>query len=201
MHGIIDTSDAAAAHIKVMVGTQSRTLVRDAFPLTELFQVMQESTCLLGDAFAFHPEEVTAVGHRVVHGGSKFTSSVVITPQDQRDRGLSVFAPLHNPRTLEGIRIAMQRLPGVPHVAVFDTAFHQTLPPYAYLYGLPHELCKNEGIRRYGFPWQLPPLRLAEGRRGAQAAAGRAEIVSCHLGIGASCAPSTTAAPSTPRWA
>jgi acetate kinase len=113
---------------------------------------MQESTRLLGDAFAFHPEDVTAVGHRVVHGGSKFSSSVVITPQVIAEiEALSVFAPLHNPVNVEGIRIAMKQLPGVPHVAVFDTAFHQTLPPYAYLYGLPYELYKQEGIRRYGF--------------------------------------------------
>jgi acetate kinase len=113
---------------------------------------MQESTRLLGDAFTFHPEDVTAVGHRVVHGGSKFSSSVVITPQVIAEiEALSVFAPLHNPVNVEGIRIAMKQLPGVPHVAVFDTAFHQTLPPYAYLYGLPYELYKQEGIRRYGF--------------------------------------------------
>ena len=187
VHGIIDTSDAAAAHITVSVGPQTRKLVRDAFPLSELFKVMQEATQLLGSAFAFHPEEVTAVGHRVVHGGSKFTSSVVITPQVISEiEALAVFAPLHNPVNLDGIRIAMQRLPGVPHVAVFDTAFHQTLPPYAYLYGLPYELYKNEGIRRYGFHGSSHRYVSLKAAEVLKRPLGELEIVSCHLGIGAS---------------
>jgi len=152
VHGIVDNADPAVVCITVMVGTQVKTQMREPFPITELFRVMQEATRLLGDAFTFHAEEVLAIGHRVVHGGSKFSSAVVITPQVITEiEALSVFAPLHNPVNVEGIRMAMSQLPGVPHVAVFDTAFHQTLPPYAYLYGLPYDLYKQEGIRRYGF--------------------------------------------------
>ena len=187
VHGIIDNADPGVSRIRVFVGTQVRSAERSPFPLTDLFRVIEESTRLLGDAFAFHPHDVTAVGHRVVHGGSKFASSAVITPAVIADiEALSVFAPLHNPVNVEGIREAMRQLPGVPHVAVFDTAFHQTLPPYAYLYGLPYELYKQQGIRRYGFhgsSHRYVSLKAAEvlGRP-----LGELEIVSCHLGIGAS---------------
>ena len=187
VHGIVDNADPAVVCITVMVGTQVKTQMREPFPITELFRVMQEATRLLGDAFTFHAEEVLAIGHRVVHGGSKFSSAVVITPQVITEiEALSVFAPLHNPVNVEGIRMAMSQLPGVPHVAVFDTAFHQTLPPYAYLYGLPYDLYKQEGIRRYGFhgtSHRYVSLKAAEVVRRPL---GELEVVSCHLGIGAS---------------
>lgn len=106
---------------------------------------------MLEDSFQFMPQDVIAVGHRVVHGGSKFSNSIVITPQVLVDiEALSALAPT-TAVNLEAIRAAMAQFPGVPHVAVFDTAFHQSLPPYAYLYGLPYDYYKKEGIRRYGF--------------------------------------------------
>ncbi|MCK6393505.1 acetate/propionate family kinase [Zoogloea sp.] len=187
VHGIVDNADPAVVCITVMVGTQVKTQMREPFPLTELFRVMQEATRLLGDAFTFHPEDVTAVGHRVVHGGSKFSSAVVITPQVITEiEALSVFAPLHNPVNVEGIRMAMSQLSGVPHVAVFDTAFHQTLPPYAYLYGLPYDLYKQEGIRRYGFHGTSHRYVSLKAAEVVQRPLGELEVVSCHLGIGAS---------------
>ena len=187
VHGIIDNADQAVARITVMVGPQVKRMECAHFPLADLFKMMQEATKLLGAAFTFHPEEVTAIGHRVVHGGSKFSSSVVITPAVIADiESLSIFAPLHNPVNVDGIRQAMQHFPHVPHVAVFDTAFHQTLPPYAYLYGLPYDLYKQDGIRRYGFhgtSHRYVSLKAAEVLRRPL---GELEIVSCHLGIGAS---------------
>ena len=187
VHGIIDNADPAISRVRVFVGTQVRSAERSPFPLTDLFRVIEESTRLLGDAFAFHPHDVTAVGHRVVHGGSKFASSVVITPAVIADiEALSVFAPLHNPVNVEGIREAMRQLPGVPHVAVFDTAFHQTLPPYAYLYGLPYELYKQHGIRRYGFHGSSHRYVSLKAAEVLNRPLGELEIVSCHLGIGAS---------------
>ncbi len=121
-------------------------------PLADCFAVLFDELQALDDNFQFMPQDVIAVGHRVVHGGSKFSNSIVITPQVMADiEALSVLAPFHNPINLEGIRAAMKFFPAVPHVAVFDTAFHQTLPPYAYLYGLPYDYYKKEGIRRYGF--------------------------------------------------
>jgi len=96
--------------------------------------------------------DVAAVGHRVVHGGSLFASATVITAEvEVAIEALSALAPLHNPANLLGIRAARSALPDVPHVAVFDTAFHQTMPPEAYTYALPVDLAEKHGVRRYGF--------------------------------------------------
>mgnify|MGYP001066139746 FL=1 len=97
-------------------------------------------------------EEIDAVGHRVVHGGEKFNSSVLITDDVIRNIEACIeIAPLHNPPNLAGINAISDLLPQVPQVAVFDTAFHQTMPEYAYMYGIPYSLYKKYGIRRYGF--------------------------------------------------
>lgn len=187
VHGVINNADPDVSRITVRVGPQTRSIERAPFPLADLFQVMQESSRLLGDAFALHLQDVSAVGHRVVHGGSKFSSSVVITPAVIADiEALSVFAPLHNPVNVEGIRVAMKQLPGVHHVAVFDTAFHQTLPPYAYLYGLPYDLYKQDGIRRYGFHGTSHRYVSMKAAEVLKRPLGELEIISCHLGIGAS---------------
>ena len=97
-------------------------------------------------------EEIDAVGHRVVHGGEKFNSSVVITDEVIRNIEACIeIAPLHNPPNLAGIFAISDLLPQIPQVAVFDTAFHQTMPEHAYMYGIPYSLYKKYGIRRYGF--------------------------------------------------
>ena len=97
-------------------------------------------------------EEINAVGHRVVHGGEKFNASVLITDEviHKIEECIDI-APLHNPPNLAGIRAISELLPEVPQVAVFDTAFHQTMPEHAYMYGIPYSLYKKYGIRRYGF--------------------------------------------------
>ena len=187
VHGIIDHADQQVTLITVKVGTQQKTIEHAPFKLSDLFKVMHEATALLGEHFTFHPEEVTAVGHRVVHGGNKFSSSVVITPSVIADiEELSVFAPLHNPVNVAGIRVAMKQFPNVPQVAVFDTAFHQTLAPYAYLYGLPYDLYKQHGIRRYGFHGTSHRYVSLKSAEVLKRPLGELEIVSCHLGIGAS---------------
>ena len=187
VHGIIDHADQATTRVTVSVGPQQKSLEHAPFKLSDLFKVMQEATALLGPAFTFHPEDVTAVGHRVVHGGNKFSSSVVVTPAVIADiEELAVFAPLHNPANVAGIRVAQKFFPNVPHVAVFDTAFHQTLAPYAYLYGLPYELYKQHGIRRYGFHGTSHRYVSLKAAEVLQRPLGELEIVSCHLGIGAS---------------
>ena len=97
-------------------------------------------------------KEVNAIGHRVVHGGEKFASSVIIDEEVVKAvEECNDLAPLHNPANLIGINVCAELMPGVPQVAVFDTAFHQTMPPKAYLYGLPLEYYKNYKVRRYGF--------------------------------------------------
>ncbi len=187
IHGIIDNADKQVAHVTVMVGPQRQTIEHAPFKLSDLFKVIQEATALLGPAFTFHPEEVCAIGHRIVHGGNKFSSAVVITPSVISDiEELAVFAPLHNPVNVAGIRVAMKHLPNIPQVAVFDTAFHQTLPPYAYLYGLPYEMYKQNGIRRYGFHGTSHRYVSLKSAEVLKRPLGELEIVSCHLGIGAS---------------
>ena len=97
-------------------------------------------------------DEINAVGHRVVHGGEQFNSSVLITEEViQKIVECIDIAPLHNPPNLAGIRAISELIPLVPQVAVFDTAFHQTMPDYAYMYGIPYSLYTKYGIRRYGF--------------------------------------------------
>ena len=103
-------------------------------------------TVLVGD------REVAAVGHRVAHGGPNFGDPELITPAVLAEiEELAFYAPLHNPRQRLGHPHRQEMFPGVPQVAVFDTAFHHTMPDYAYTYGLPYELCQKLGLRRYGF--------------------------------------------------
>ncbi|MGD9495871.1 MAG: acetate/propionate family kinase [Armatimonadota bacterium] len=135
-------------------------------------------------------EEISAVGHRVVHGGEEFAQSVVI---DQRvEAAIERFcelAPLHNPPNLLGVRAARELLPDVPHVAVFDTAFHQTMPPHAYLYGLPHRMYVDHGIRRYGFhgtSHRYVSLRASQYMAERGVPVEEQKIVTCHLGNGCS---------------
>lgn len=95
---------------------------------------------------------VTAVGHRIVHGGERFCASVVITPEVMADiEACTPLAPLHNPANILGVRTAMEALPDVAHVAVFDTAFHQTMPETAFSYAVPERFYRQHGVRRYGF--------------------------------------------------
>lgn len=130
---------------------------------------------------------VDAVGHRIVHGGDRYHQSVVIDAEVEKQiDALSILAPLHNPHNLEAVRAARAHLPGVPQVAVFDTAFHHTLPPRAYVYGLPYEYLTEKKIRRYGFhgishryvSWRFAQLH------GKQRADYR--MITCHLGNGCS---------------
>ena len=187
VHGIIDNSDVDTARITLMAGGKKTVRQRPAFPLEDFLKIVFESMQSLEDAYLFTPFEVVAVGHRVVHGGAKFSSAAVITPQVITDiEALSAFAPLHNPHNLVGIRQAMKFFPSAPHVAVFDTAFHQTLAPYAYLYGLPYDLYKKEGIRRYGFHGTSHRYISLKAAEVLKRPLGELEIISCHLGIGSS---------------
>ncbi len=187
VHGIIDFIDQGLAHVTMTAGGRVIKRERASFPFAEFFNVLFESMPELDNGFLFTPFDVIAVGHRVVHGGSKFSSATVITAQVLADiEALSVLAPLHNPHNLEGMREAMKYFPDVPHVAVFDTAFHQTLPTYAYLYGLPYDWYKKEGIRRYGFHGTSHRFVSLKAAEVVKRPLGELEIISCHLGVGAS---------------
>jgi len=130
---------------------------------------------------------ISAVGHRVAHGGEKFTRSVRVDEEvAEAIKEMATLAPLHNPPNLAGIRAAQELLPEVAQVAIFDTAFHQTMPEAAYIYPLPYEWYKNHGVRRYGFHGQS---HLWAARRGATLAGvdlQRSNQVTVHIGNGVS---------------
>lgn len=132
-------------------------------------------------------DEIDAVGHRVVHGGEKFKDSVLITKDviDQLQEFIDL-APLHNPNNLKGINACHQLLKDVPMVAVFDTAFHATMPDYAYLYGLPYVLYKRYAIRRYGFHGTSHYYVSRRARDILEEEMENLKIITCHLGNGCS---------------
>ena len=134
-------------------------------------------------------EDIEAVGHRVVHGAEEFVCSQLITDEviAQLER-CSVFAPLHNPANILGIRAVTAVLPDVPQVGVFDTAFHQTMPSYAYMYGLPYEYYEKYGIRRYGFHGTSHKYVSAKGAKFAGLDPQNSKVITCHLGNGSSIA-------------
>ena len=131
--------------------------------------------------------EVNAVGHRIVHGGEKFASSVIITDEVlDAVAECNDLAPLHNPANLIGINACKELMPGVPMVAVFDTAFHQTMPQKAYLYGLPYEYYEKYKVRRYGFHGTSHSFVSKEIASFLGMDLDHSKIIVCHLGNGAS---------------
>ncbi|MCX6876488.1 MAG: acetate/propionate family kinase [Verrucomicrobia bacterium] len=131
--------------------------------------------------------EVSVVAHRVVHGGERFTEGTLITEEVLAQiEALSPLAPLHNPVNVAGIREMRRLFPAVPHVAVFDTAFHHTLPAYAYLYGLPYELYEKKAVRRYGFHGTSHHYVSLRAAQFLQRRPNELRLVSCHLGNGSS---------------
>ena len=132
-------------------------------------------------------KEVNAIGHRVVHGGEKFASSAVIT--DEMIKAVEEcndLAPLHNPANLIGIRVCAELMPGVPQVGVFDTAFHQTMPAKAYLYGLPLEFYKKYKVRRYGFHGTSHSFVSKRAVEFLGLDKDNSKVIVCHLGNGSS---------------
>ena len=132
-------------------------------------------------------EDIEAVGHRVVHGGEEFFCSQLIDENViAQIEKCSDIAPLHNPANLLGIRAVSDVLPTVPQVAVFDTAFHQSMPEYAYMYALPYEYYDKYRIRRYGFHGTSHRYVSAKGAKFAGLDLGYSKIITCHLGNGSS---------------
>src|SRR5580765_7978667 len=133
------------------------------------------------------PSEVSVVAHRVVHGGEKFTEGTLLTDELVAEmEKLNPLAPLHNPVIIAGIREMKKLFPAVPHIAVFDTAFHHTLPAYAYLYGLPYELYEKNGVRRYGFHGTSHHYVSLRAAQFLKRRPNELRLVSCHLGNGSS---------------
>jgi len=134
-------------------------------------------------------QELDSIGHRVVHGGERFHSSVLLTEDVLAEVTKCIdIAPLHNPPNLKGIRAMEELIPGIPQVGVFDTAFHQTMEPKAYMYGIPYALYKKYGIRRYGFHGTSHRYVTKHACELLGVDYQTQKIISCHLGNGASVA-------------
>ena len=132
-------------------------------------------------------DEVNAIGHRIVHGGEKFASSAIITDEMIKTvEECNDLAPLHNPANLIGIRVCAELMPNVPQVGVFDTAFHQTMPAKAYLYGLPIEYYKNYKVRRYGFHGTSHSFVSKRAVEFLSLDKDNSKVIVCHLGNGSS---------------
>lgn len=133
--------------------------------------------------------EIDAVGHRMVHGGEKFSQSVLITPEVIKAfEEVSDLAPLHNPANMKGVNAVSDLMPGLPQVGVFDTAFHQTMPPKAYMYAIPYELYEKYGIRRYGFHGTSHRYVSARALEYLGMKAEGTKVITAHIGNGGSLA-------------
>jgi acetate kinase len=178
--------------LELMAANQDRMLTRGI--VDRIGDAVADHTAAVGialrrltDGPVGNLEEIQAVGHRIVHGGDYFSQPVRIDDSVvERIRECAVLAPLHNPPNLSTYEACRERMPGAAHVAVFDTAFHQTLAPAAYTYGLPYEVCARYKVRRYGFhgtSHRYVALRFAQIRSRPLE---EFKLVTCHLGNGCS---------------
>ena len=172
-------------------GEGERTIVRET-PVPDHEVGLKRVAGLLTEsdiAVIEHPGEIAAIGHRVVHGGERFSDTVIIDDDViAAIRRLIPYAPLHNPANLEGILVARQIFPDAVQVAVFDTAFHQTLPPHAYRYAIPNRFYEKHGVRVYGFHGTS---HLYVSKRAAEwlgKPLAEVNLITAHLGNGASMA-------------
>jgi len=201
-HG--DGLELAAAGLVERIGLEGSRVLHTIYDASRERKIVQETpvpdhqtglervAALLtkpGIAVIEHPGEIAAIGHRVVHGGERFSDTVVIDDDViETIRRLIPYAPLHNPANLEGILVARQIFPDAAQVAVFDTAFHQTLPPHAYRYAIPNALYEEHGVRVYGFHGtsHLYVSKRAAAWLGKPLA--EVNLITAHLGNGASMA-------------
>ncbi|WP_110114112.1 acetate kinase [Bacillus sp. CGMCC 1.16541] len=185
--GLVERIGLDNAVFTISVNDEKQTDITDIPDHAVAVKILVEK--LLSTGIIKSYDEITGVGHRVVHGGESFADSVLITDETLAEiESLSDLAPLHNPANVVGIKAFRDILPNVPAVAVFDTAFHQSMPEQSYLYSLPYEYYENYGIRKYGFhgtSHKYVSERAAEllGRPIEQL-----RLISCHLGNGASIA-------------
>ncbi len=171
-------------------GRDDETQIKREEPIADHQAGMRLVQALLADPKAgvvAGPSDIQAVGHRVVHGGETFRSSVQITPEVMAAIEKTIpLAPLHNPANLTGIRVARELLPDAPQVAVFDTAFHQTMPAHAYHYALPREYYEELGVRRYGAHGTSHKFVAEQAAGLLEAPLGEFNLITAHLGSGAS---------------
>ncbi len=179
--GLADRIGIAGANVVLKVGDNKQT---KEVPMPTHTEAIKEVLDMLLSGPLKNMEELSAVGHRVVHGGEIFKSSALVNAQVMADiEKLSELAPLHNPANLLGIKAVEKLLPNIPQVVVFDTAFHQTMEKEAFLYAIPEELYTKHQIRRYGFHGTSHAYVAAEA---AKLIGKEGKIITCHLGNGAS---------------
>lgn len=188
--GIVERIGAVTSIIKHQPGNESarkesKVILNHAEALQEIMNFLLSSENKIINS----PDDIKAVGHRVVHGGEMFKDSVLIDDvvKEAIEQAFDL-APLHNPPNLKGIEAAQERLPDIPHVAVFDTAFHHSLPPYAYLYGIPNRLYRRHKIRKYGFHGTSHYYVSRQYYKLNEKPKSQIKVVTCHLGNGASIA-------------
>jgi acetate kinase len=184
--GLIEKIGAAGSKFKFEA--EGQPPARQDVPIADHQRATELAFVALRDSgIVAHPSEIEGVGHRVVHGGEHFSQSVLVTNEVIRKIELcSELAPLHNPHNLKGYYASRQVLPQAQHVVVFDTAFHATLAPHAFLYGVPYEYYERYKVRRYGFhgsSHRYIAMRMAELLGNAPS---RERLISCHLGNGCS---------------
>ena len=185
--GLIERIGLKDSIFTVEINDEKVKEVRDIKDHEEAVNIMLDSFEKHG--FIENINDIEGTGHRVVHGGELFPTSALVTDEVEKQiESLSELAPLHNPANLMGIRAFKKLLPNIPHVAVFDTSFHQTMPEQAYLYSLPYQYYEDYGIRKYGFHGTSHKY---VSQRAAELLGKPIEelrIITCHIGNGASIA-------------
>lgn len=183
--GLVERIGEAAGHLRHRAGSASvdhdDPIADHEAGLAAVLRAFEEAGPALDDV------GLVAVGHRVVHGGDRFSAPVLIDDEVQRTVAeLATLAPLHNPPNLTGIEVARRAFPGLPHVAVFDTAFHHTLPPVAYTYAVDRATAREHGVRRYGFHGTSVAYVSRQAARMLGRDPATLKLIVLHLGNGAS---------------
>lgn len=186
--GLVERIGIEGSRVKHNKGEDDTTIrEQDIVDHTAAIKVVLD--LLLGDDTGVmkNLNELSAVGHRVVHGGEKNDKSALVTDAVIKEiEACTYLAPLHNPANLMGIRAMQEALPGVPNVAVFDTAFHQTMPPKAYIYGVPYKYYEENKVRRYSFHGTSHAFVAARAAELLGKPASELRLITCHLGNGSS---------------
>lgn len=185
--GLVDRIGIAGSQLTYKQGDLKKDIIQELSNHTEAISLVLETLTNPNYGVLSNLEEISAVGHRVVHGGEKYASSVLIDDAVIEEiRKCTEFAPLHNPKNIIGIEACKTLIPGVPQVAVFDTAFHQTIPMKACLYGLPYEIYEKYKIRKYGFHGTSHKYVSMIAAEMLGKPLSESKIITCHLGNGSS---------------
>lgn len=185
--GVVERIGLNDSIFSITFNNEKKKFVQDIPDHAEAVKILLEQMLSLHIIESF--DEIDGVGHRVVHGGEQFSDSTLITDEVLKQiEDLSELAPLHNPANITGIKAFQKILPNVPHVAVFDTAFHQTMPERSYLYSLPYEYYEKYKIRKYGFHGTSHKYVTERAAELLERPLKSLRLISCHLGNGASIA-------------